>query len=56
MDFRMAFARLLPGDQVAAEISPFDPNKARILRLLKSTQQSQHEKPNPNPPNQRERS
>jgi translation initiation factor IF-1 len=56
MDFRMAFARLLPGDQVAAELSPFDPNKARILRLLKSTQQSQHEKPNPNPPNQRERS
>lgn len=56
MDLRMAFARLLPGDQVVAEVSPFDPHKARILRLMKSTQQSQHEKPNPNHPNQRERS
>lgn len=56
LDLRMALARLLPGDQVVAEVSPFDPDKARIRRLLKSTQKSQHEKPNPNTPNQRERS
>ena len=37
LDLRMAFSRLLPGDQVLAEVSPFDPNKARICKLLKST-------------------
>lgn len=40
-DLRMALARLLPGDQVLAELSPFDPNKARICKLLKSSQPSQ---------------
>lgn len=37
MDLRKAFTRLLPGDPVLVEVSPFDPNKARICRLLKST-------------------
>ncbi|HEX5053528.1 MAG TPA: hypothetical protein VFZ65_17250 [Planctomycetota bacterium] len=35
-DLRMAFTRLLPGDAVLVDLSPFDPNKARICRLLKS--------------------
>jgi len=33
-DLRMAFTRLLPGDQVAVDMSPFDRGKARIFRLL----------------------
>ena len=33
-EFRMAFARLLPGDPVQVDVSPFDPNKARICKLL----------------------
>lgn len=49
-DLRMAFARLLPGDQVLAEVSPFDPSKARICKLLKSTQPSQ--RPDPTRPTQ----
>jgi translation initiation factor IF-1 len=52
-DLRMAFTRLLPGDQVLVDLSAFDPNKARIRKLLKSTQPSQHERP-PNQPQQRE--
>ncbi len=35
-DLRMALTRLLPGDPVLAEVSPFDPNRARILELLKA--------------------
>ncbi|MEO6594199.1 MAG: hypothetical protein ABIP94_05555 [Planctomycetota bacterium] len=35
-DLRKAFTRLLPGDSVLVEVSPFDPNKARICRLLES--------------------
>lgn len=54
LDLRMAFTRLLPGDQVIAELSPFDPHKARICKLLTSTQQTQHAKPSKNPPQQRE--
>jgi translation initiation factor IF-1 len=38
-DLRMAFTRLLPGDRVLVEVSPFDPNKARICRRLATTQQ-----------------
>lgn len=53
LDLRMALTRLLPGDPVLIEISPFDPNKARICSLLKSTQKSQHESP-PHPSHQRE--
>ncbi|MCB9876135.1 MAG: translation initiation factor IF-1 [Planctomycetes bacterium] len=33
-EFRMAFSRLLPGDTVQLDVSPFDPNKARICKLL----------------------
>ena len=33
-DLRMAFSRLLPGDPVLVDISPFDPGKARICKLL----------------------
>ena len=50
LDLRMAFSRLLPGDQVLAELSPFDPSKARICKLLKSTQPSQ--RPDPTKPTQ----
>lgn len=45
LDLRMAFSRLLPGDQVLIEVSPFDPTKARICKLLPSTQQSQQPTP-----------
>ena len=53
LDLRKALTRLLPGDPVLIEISQFDPNKARICSLLKSTQKSQHESPPP-PSHQRE--
>ena len=33
-DLRMAFSRLLPGDQVLVDVSPFDRRKARIRQLL----------------------
>ena len=33
-DLRMALARLLPGDLVLVDVSPFDPGKARICKLL----------------------
>lgn len=33
-DLRMALARLLPGDPVLVDVSPFDPGKARICKLL----------------------
>ena len=33
-DLRMAFTRLLPGDLVSVDMSPFDRGKARIFRLL----------------------
>ena len=48
-DLRMAFTRLLPGDQVLADVSPIDPRKARICSILESTQRSSHptlEQPN----------
>lgn len=51
LDLRMALSRLLHGDQVLAELSPFDPNKARICKLLKSSQPSQQPDPSPKPPN-----
>lgn len=51
-DLRMAFTRLLPGDQVLVDVSPIDPRKARICSILESTQKSRH--PNPEPPKQRE--
>lgn len=33
-DLRMALSRLLPGDPVLVDVSPFDPGKARIRKLL----------------------
>ena len=33
-DLRMALSRLLPGDSVLVDVSPFDPGKARICKLL----------------------
>jgi translation initiation factor IF-1 len=53
-DLRMAFSRLLPGDQVIAEPSPFDPTKARICRLLPTTQRSSHSVLPTRQPQQRE--
>jgi translation initiation factor IF-1 len=52
-DLRMALARLLPGDLVEVEVSPFDPNKARIRRLSKSQQKPRQPNP-PHQPNKRE--
>lgn len=54
-DLRKALVRLLAGDLVAIDVSPFDPNKARIRSLIKSTQASQHEI-HPSQPQQREQS
>lgn len=61
LDLRMALARLLPGDLVLVDVSPFDPNKARIRSLSKSTRTGQHRNPSHQPnrqpnrqPNQRE--
>lgn len=56
-DLRMALARLLPGDLVRVDVSPFDPNKARIRSLSKSERTSQHRSPAHQPnrqPNQRD--
>ncbi len=33
-DLRMALSRLLVGDPVLVDVSPFDPGKARICKLL----------------------
>lgn len=54
-DLRMALTRLLPGDLVLVDVSPFDPNKARIRSLSKSERTSQHRNPSQQP-NQREQS
>jgi translation initiation factor IF-1 len=54
-DLRMAFTRLLPDDQVLVDVSAFDPNKARIRKVLKSSRPSQHDHP-PNHSQQREMS
>ncbi|MFY9344274.1 MAG: hypothetical protein WAT39_17415 [Planctomycetota bacterium] len=47
-DLRMAFTRLLPGDRVLVEVSPFDPGKARICKRLDRTH-DQHEQPRSQP-------
>lgn len=52
-DLRMAITRLLPGDHVLVDVSPFDTNKARIVRLLKSVLASQQSSI-PSQPQQRE--
>jgi len=36
LDLRKSFTRLLPGDEVEIEISPFDHDRARICSLIKS--------------------
>jgi len=36
LELRMAVVRLLPGDVVEVELSPFDRDKARIRRLLRN--------------------
>lgn len=38
LDLRKVFTRLLPGDRVLLELSPFDPNHGRICNLIKSSE------------------
>jgi translation initiation factor IF-1 len=45
LDLRKAFTRLLPGDPVVIELSPFDPGRARICSLIKSPQRSDSSTP-----------
>lgn len=40
-NLRMAYVRLVAGDVVTIDLSPFDPNKARITKLLKKRIQQQ---------------
>ena len=47
LELRKAFTRLLPGDPVLIELSPFDPNRARIRRLVKSPHHSEQPTPSP---------
>lgn len=54
-DMRMAVTRLLAGDQVLVDLSPFDRAKVRIRALLKSGHSSQHQI-HPIQPQQREQS
>ena len=55
---RMAFVRLVEGDVVRIEISPFDSQRARILALVgdhhNREQQPPAQRNNPFPPTQRE--
>jgi len=50
---RMAFVRLVEGDVVALELSPFDPNRARLLRIL-GRHRARRQPKNPFPRSQRE--
>ena len=52
LELRKAFTRLLPGDPVLAELSPFDPNRARIRRQIRSPHASEQPTPShrPGPP------
>ena len=50
---RMAFVRLVAGDVVAIELSPFDPHRARIVRMLRRDRARQRPE-NPFPDSQRE--
>ena len=36
LDLRKVFTRLLPGDRVLIELSPFDPGRSRICSLVKA--------------------
>ncbi|MBL9077089.1 MAG: hypothetical protein JNL08_06290 [Planctomycetes bacterium] len=44
-ELRKAFTRLLPGDPVLVELSPFDPHRARICRQIRSPQHSEQPTP-----------
>ena len=55
-DSRMALVRLLPGDAVVVDVSPFDPAKGRIRSLLKSSSSRSVRRPSPSNPEQREQS
>lgn len=50
---RMAFVRLVEGDVVTVECSPFDPNRARILDMP-ARHRAKQQPANPFPPSQRE--
>ncbi len=41
LDLRKVFTRLLAGDRVLVEVSPFDRNRARICNIVKSTRDHQ---------------
>jgi translation initiation factor IF-1 len=45
LELRKAFTRLLPGDPVLVELSPFDPDRARICRLIRSPRHSEQPTP-----------
>lgn len=45
LDLRKTFTRLLPGDPVLVELSPFDPNRARICRQIRSPHLSEQPAP-----------
>lgn len=53
LELRKAFTRLLPGDPVLVELSPFDPARARICRRIKSPHHSEQpsspSRPSPHP-------
>ena len=55
-DSRMAFVRLVAGDVVTIETSPFDPRRARILSLIGRHRTPEHrasaQRKNPFTPNQ----
>ena len=50
---RMAFVRLVEGDVVRIETSPFDPNRARILGI-ETRHRAKQQRTNPYPQSQRE--
>ncbi|MBL8749221.1 MAG: hypothetical protein JNK78_08675 [Planctomycetes bacterium] len=55
-DLRKVFTRLLPGDQVMVEVSPFDPSRGRICNLVLSRQQQKPHQSHRSQPQQREQS
>lgn len=54
-DLRKAFTRLLPGDLVEVDVSPFDSGKARIRKRIEPSRLKQTPIPN-SQPQQREQS
>ncbi|MBX3462411.1 MAG: translation initiation factor IF-1 [Planctomycetes bacterium] len=45
LELRKAIKRLLPGDPVLVELSPFDPSRARICRTIQSPRHSEQPTP-----------